>query len=214
MKKMISSGLVALAFIAAVGNVSAHGNLVANGSFEADYLSAGTYGIYASISDWTANIDPNGVELRNNVGGRAFDGSNFIELDVHRNSSISQYIAVTAGDFYTLSFAYSPRPGVGSNSNGIEVFWDGASKGIFTGVGYGHSGNVWRTETVTLNGSGAGLLKFMAVGISDGLGGLLDAVSVTEVDVPAVPEPETYAMLLAGLGLMGFMTRRARKLAV
>ena len=213
MKKMISSGLVALAFIAAVGNASAHGNLVDNGSFEADYQSAGTYGFYASISNWTANIDPNGVELRNNVGGSAFDGSNFIELDVHSNSSISQYIAVTGSDYYSLSFAYSPRPGVGSNSNGIEVFWNGASQGIFTGVGYGHSGNVWQTETVTLVGSGAGLLKFKAIGISDGLGGLLDAVSVTDVDVTAVPEPETYAMLLAGLGLMGFMTRRARKKA-
>ncbi len=31
-------------------------------------------------------------------------------------------------------------------------------------------------------------------------------------NVPAVPEPGTYAMLLAGLGLLGFMARRARKL--
>jgi hypothetical protein len=28
--------------------------------------------------------------------------------------------------------------------------------------------------------------------------------------VTAVPEPETYAMLLAGLGLIGFAARRAR----
>jgi hypothetical protein len=30
--------------------------------------------------------------------------------------------------------------------------------------------------------------------------------------VSAVPEPETYAMLLAGLGLMGFVVRRKKKL--
>jgi hypothetical protein len=30
------------------------------------------------------------------------------------------------------------------------------------------------------------------------------------VNVTAVPEPETYAMLLAGLGLIGFMSRRRR----
>ncbi|HXC40357.1 MAG TPA: PEP-CTERM sorting domain-containing protein [Burkholderiales bacterium] len=29
--------------------------------------------------------------------------------------------------------------------------------------------------------------------------------------VPAVPEPETYAMLIAGLGLMGFVARRRKK---
>lgn len=30
--------------------------------------------------------------------------------------------------------------------------------------------------------------------------------------VPAVPEPETYAMMLAGLGVMGFMARRRKSL--
>jgi hypothetical protein len=31
--------------------------------------------------------------------------------------------------------------------------------------------------------------------------------------VAAVPEAETYAMMLAGLGLVGFMVSRRRKLA-
>jgi hypothetical protein len=30
------------------------------------------------------------------------------------------------------------------------------------------------------------------------------------IDVAAVPEPETYAMLLAGLGLLGFAARRKK----
>jgi hypothetical protein len=40
----------------------------------------------------------------------------------------------------------------------------------------------------------------------DNFGALLDNVSVS-----AVPEPETYAMLLAGLGFVGFMARRKRR---
>jgi len=31
--------------------------------------------------------------------------------------------------------------------------------------------------------------------------------------VAAVPEPETYAMLLGGLGLMGFIARRRKQAA-
>ncbi|MBX9926090.1 MAG: FxDxF family PEP-CTERM protein [Hyphomicrobiaceae bacterium] len=34
------------------------------------------------------------------------------------------------------------------------------------------------------------------------------------VNVAAIPEPETYAMLLAGLGLIGFMARRRKESAV
>jgi hypothetical protein len=42
---------------------------------------------------------------------------------------------------------------------------------------------------------------------SDGYSGaVLDNVTLTA----AVPEPETYAMLLGGLGLMGFMERRRK----
>jgi len=33
------------------------------------------------------------------------------------------------------------------------------------------------------------------------------------LNVSAVPEPETYAMMLAGLGMMGFMVRRRRQQA-
>lgn len=40
-----------------------------------------------------------------------------------------------------------------------------------------------------------------------GLGG---AVGLYNTPVAAVPEPETEVMLLAGLGLMGFMVRRKK----
>ncbi|MDP1573390.1 MAG: FxDxF family PEP-CTERM protein [Coxiellaceae bacterium] len=40
------------------------------------------------------------------------------------------------------------------------------------------------------------------------------AVTMDTNLVSAVPEPETYAMLLAGLGLLGFMARRRKESAV
>ena len=38
----------------------------------------------------------------------------------------------------------------------------------------------------------------------------MSVVPVTPPITPSIPEPETYAMLLAGLGLVGFMTRRRK----
>ena len=71
------------------------------------------------------------------------------------------------------------------------------------GNGYGD----WTLGTISLAGlnSTDGIL-FHAIwsGASDG------AESFFIVGTPAIPEPETYAMMLAGLGLLGFVARRRR----
>ncbi|PSJ18247.1 hypothetical protein C7H79_04075 [Nitrosomonas supralitoralis] len=41
----------------------------------------------------------------------------------------------------------------------------------------------------------------------------IDAIESDLIHVTAVPEPETYAMLLAGLGLIGFIAHR-RKIVI
>ena len=40
-----------------------------------------------------------------------------------------------------------------------------------------------------------------------------DFYSITEIQVSAVPEPSTYALMLGGLGLVGFMAMRRRRTA-
>lgn len=57
------------------------------------------------------------------------------------------------------------------------------------------------------NQSLSGLSYISVTGISNASGGAIYAGEITA----AIPEPETYAMLMAGLGLMGAVVRRRSK---
>lgn len=181
----------------------ANANLVTNGSFEADVQASGTWGIYSNLTGWTGASE---VELRNNVAGVASDGVNYVELDTTSNNSIFQMINTAVGDVYDLSFDYSPRTGVSSQSNPIQAFWNGSLLSQITGSGIGKTGNNWYTLSFLVVGTGVDKLSFSAAGISDSFGGGLDNVSL----VSLVPEPGVWSSLSAGLLLIGFMAFRRK----
>jgi len=190
----------------AAGSAHAAAELIVNGSFEnlgfgqsvADHQAEN----YNKIEGWFSQT--HGIEVQNNIYGMGADGHNVVELDTNQNSSMSQLVFGThENQSYNLSFALQDRPGVDAASQGMQVLWDGEVVGTY-GAGY----STWTTQTLTVTGSmfGADLLTFKAVGRSDALGTLLDNVSLTS----AVPEPETYGMLLVGLGMIGFIARRRK----
>ncbi len=165
---------------------------------------------FDSYSPWTLNWVPpvaSGWTVTNGtvdlIGvGSSFDflpgNGKYIDLDGSTNDSgvFANSVNLTGGVTYTLSFDLA-----GSHRGSTET----------TNVNFGTA-----TASFTLNSldpltkyslnftpvtSGAYSFSYENLG-GDNVGLLLDNVSVS-----AVPEPETYTMLLAGLGMLGFMLR-------
>ncbi|MDH0863217.1 DUF642 domain-containing protein [Mitsuaria sp. GD03876] len=207
MKRLIAASLFAAPLFAMAAPV----NLLTNGSFESTTVSNGSYVILDSIAGWT--VGPHGVELRNNVAGSAFNGSNFAELDTTTNSWISQTLNTVLGTAYTLTFSYAARPdNQGANSNGLN--W---SIGSLSGNVGQDTTTTWQTFTTTFTGTGSPMtLRFGATGRADSYGTSLDNISVVSNagaggNAAAVPEPQSLALLLAGFGAMGLVIRRRQR---
>jgi len=196
-KTMLNTALVAA--MLSMGYAQASTELVTNGGFES-YIGSftGYQRVGAgdpSITGWT--VSDASVDLINNGQYGAITGTSIDMLGTPGPGALSQSLNTVAGKNYTLTFDLSRNPG---DSSALYVSLGGAAAHSYTG-----------TSTVTpytLNftaTSAATVLKFESAA-SGYSGAVIDNVSV----MAAVPEPETYGMLLAGLGLIGFMARRRK----
>lgn len=200
----LSKSLLIGASIFAVCSASPAANLLVNGGFEASTSPT------ATPPGWFNIGHSDGVISYSNFGTPAYEGLNFYDLGGYGNASgpigdgIAQTFATVANGVYRVQFGLSSE-----NSNGIQTLTVSA-------------GNVLHSYTLGVNGDGSFKkpfqtqhFTFIAQGASTtlsfihtaGVGGNNDAL-IDGVRVTAVPEPETYAMLLSGLGLMGGIARR------
>ncbi|MYM66484.1 DUF642 domain-containing protein [Pseudoduganella sp. FT55W] len=200
--RLLQAAIAATLF---AGGAASAANLINNGDFESYsiYVPNGGYTMVGAgsldIPYWT--IGGTSIDLiLNSYGSIGANSTSVDMLGTPGPGVISQAFNYSAYTTYTLSFDLSRNPYGGYTA--VEVDVNGVQT-VFTGT----STPTTHTLSFTTGAlAGSQLLKFSSVGGDGYSGAVLDNVVLT-----AVPEPETYAMLVAGLGLVGFAARRKKQ---
>ena len=188
----------------------ANANLLVNGGFEDSTSPTST------PPGWFNIGHSDGVITYASFGTPVYEGLNYYDLGGYGDplgpigDGIAQSFATVTGATYNVVFGLSSE-----NLSGDETLTVAAGSAsidyLLSPTGAGTFQRPFTTEGFSFVATSS--LTTLSFIHTFGPGGsndpLIDGVSVT-----AVPEPETYAMLLAGLGLLGFMARRRKVSAV
>lgn len=154
---------------------------------------------------------------RANYGGASPDGGYFMALDgdISANGYLRQTITgLTIGREYELRFLWAGtqyQNRVGDTTIRLNVDFGSDNFATTTLINTTHGFQGWfevvRRFTARSNNQ---TLSFLAEGTPNGLPpvALLDGISIS-----AVPEPQSWAMLIAGFALVGVTARRRRAVA-
>ena len=197
------------AAVASVFSVSAQAAPIFSDNFDS-YI--------ADQLDWIAPI-PSGWTITNGTvdiigSGGSYDflpgNGSYVDLDGSsaRSGHLSHTVSLLVGHTYTLSFDLA-----GSHRGTTEIV--DVKFGTTTEHSTLSSADGFSHHTMEFAPLSSGVYSFEYLNNQFGanlgnlegnhIGALLDNVVIT-----SVPEPESYAMFMAGLGLMGFIARRRK----
>lgn len=207
MKTLAFAYAILLAFCTAGAAQATSNNYVSNGSFEASgaslvdgsycYLNVASHEC-GGVTGWSGQFPliqsvsgPWGVP--NSPYGAFLAG-------LQGQSHFEQTLALPAAGRYTLSWSDAGRANYGSGPQSYRVSFGGVSletRSVSMGA-------AWSGHALTFTATGVGELRF------DGLNGDGDRTAFIDniLLLAPVPEPSSYSMLLIGLGLLAFSTRR------
>lgn len=137
-------------------------------------------------------------------------GEKFLDLTSYQNNGrggVSTTLATLSGWTYTVQFDLGTSWNYnGATAAGIEVKAGAAPLGTFNFVAPANQNNLWQTQTTSTFAGTGGNVVLSFTGTSG-----VNYIGLDNVVVTAVPEPQAYALALAGLGLVGFVARRRKQ---
>jgi PEP-CTERM motif len=215
MKKTL---IVSLAFVPMLASA---GNLLTNGSFE-NGLNGWTHASSNLASPVAAIDDGSTADYPVSAFGESIPTDNaaqrgtydavgthaaYFSDDFADNETLSQQIHVVAGTDYTFGFdAYVPGNGFANPGDATLVATVGGDAFATLDVGAGPVQG-WTHYEASGTASSTGTIDFVLT-FNANYAPSKDVVVDDVYFAPAVPEPEAWALMIAGLGLVGSMAFR------
>lgn len=224
-KSYIVSAILGIIASSAITSANA-ANLLVNGDFESPIVGRGTftpYGSGGSIGGWNVSGPSNGIlhiETSYVESGIAFPaqaGLQWVDLtgigNLGPTAGISQTVATTIGQRYSLSFWVGNADGTGNSfytlPSTVNLSLNNGAFTSFTNSDTTPFTTNWKLFSTSFIAS----RNLTTIGFFNGtpLGDSAGGIDSVNLSLSAIPEPVSWVLMIVGFGLIGMKMRFRRR---